>query len=142
MARSDDTRQSMARKWHPFFQSLSPLPRGLKFPKNTCDAAESHIIYHKSCCSLEKHLSNNQRQHPYLLAVGRQKSNRFYIALDKDLLPCQANCFLGAFDKLLKAHFVFNLSYDSALVNFYTFLHILMSIFMHSEYYEVKKGVL
>ncbi len=85
---------------------------------------------------------HNQRQHPFLLAVGRQKSNSFYIDLDKHLLPCQANCFLGAFDELLKAHFVFSLSYDSALVNFYTFLHIFMSIFMHSEYYEVRKGVL
>lgn len=44
----------------------------------------------------------------------------FYIALDKHLLPCQANCFLGAFDKLLKAHFVFSLSYDDDV---YTFLH-------------------
>ncbi|KAL0188881.1 hypothetical protein M9458_015980, partial [Cirrhinus mrigala] len=73
---------------------------------------------------LEEHLNNNQRQHPYLLAVGRQKSkiDNFYITLDKHLIPCQANCSLGAFDELFKAHFVFNLSYDSALVGFYTFL--------------------
>jgi len=38
------------------------------------------------------------------------------------LIPCQANRSLGAFDELFKAHFVFNLSYDSALVSFYTFL--------------------
>lgn len=29
---------------------------------------------------------------------------------------------LGAFDELFKSHFVFNLSHDAALVNFYTFL--------------------
>lgn len=42
--------------------------------------------------------------------------------MDKHLIPCQANRALGAFDELFKAHFVFNLSYDAALVNFYTFL--------------------
>lgn len=78
----------------------------------------------QSCCSLEEHLNNNQRQHPYLLAVGRQKSkiDSFYIPLDKHLIPCQANRSLGAFDELFKAHFVFSLCYDRALVNFYTFL--------------------
>ncbi|XP_016327127.1 uncharacterized protein LOC107676902 [Sinocyclocheilus anshuiensis] len=46
---------------------------------------------------LEEHLNNNQRQHLYLLAVGRQKSkiDSFYIALDKHLIPCQANRSLG-----------------------------------------------
>ncbi len=57
--------QSMARKWHPFFQSLSPLPRGLKFPKNTCDAAESHIIYHKVLAF-------------YKCVVGHCLTNHFY----------------------------------------------------------------
>ncbi len=42
--------------------------------------------------------------------------------MDKRLIPCQANRSLGAFDELFKAHFVFNVSYDGALVNFYTFL--------------------
>ncbi|XP_073689424.1 uncharacterized protein [Garra rufa] len=98
---------------------------GLKSPKiSACDAVERLVVFHKSCCSLEEHLNNNQRQHPYLLAVGRQKSmiDTFYITLDKHLIPCQANRSLGAFDELFKAHFVFNLSYDSALVSFYTFL--------------------
>ncbi|KAA8594132.1 hypothetical protein FQN60_004966, partial [Etheostoma spectabile] len=71
-----------------------------------------------------KHLRNQPGQQPYLLAVGRQKSkiDRFYITMDKRLIPCKANRSLGAFDELFKAHFVFNLSYDVALVNFYTFL--------------------
>ncbi|XP_056104256.1 uncharacterized protein LOC130083216 [Rhinichthys klamathensis goyatoka] len=104
---------------------LPPPPGGPKSPKiSACDAVERLVIFHKSCCSLEEHLRNNQHQHPYLLAVGRQKSkiDSFYITLDKHLIPCQANRFLGAFDELFKAHFVFNLSYDSALVSFYTFL--------------------
>ncbi|KAJ8391341.1 hypothetical protein AAFF_G00091280 [Aldrovandia affinis] len=77
-----------------------------------------------SCCSLEEHLRNRQGRQPYLLAVGRQKSkiDSFYIVMDKHLIPCQANRSLGAFDELFKAHFVFNVSYDVALVNFYTFL--------------------
>ncbi|XP_059379085.1 uncharacterized protein LOC132154211 isoform X2 [Carassius carassius] len=92
--------------------------RGLKSPKiSPCDAAERLVIFHKSCCSLEEPLNNIQHQHPYLLAVGRQKSKTecFYIILDKHLIPCQANRSLGAFDELFKAHFVFNLSYDGAL---------------------------
>ncbi|XP_060726533.1 uncharacterized protein LOC132846038 [Tachysurus vachellii] len=104
---------------------LPPPPGGQKSPKiSACDAAERLVIFHKSCCNLEEHVNSNQHQHPYLLAVGRQKSKNdsFYIALDKHLIPCQANRSLGAFDELFKAHFVFNLSYDCALVNFYTFL--------------------
>ncbi|MCJ8743463.1 hypothetical protein PDJAM_G00094290 [Pangasius djambal] len=104
---------------------LPPSPGGPKCPKiSACDAVKRLVIFHKSCCSLEEHLKNTQRQHPYLLAVGRQKSKieSFYIALDKHLILCQANRSLGAFDELFKAHFVFNLSYDSALVNFYMFL--------------------
>ncbi|KAJ8398306.1 hypothetical protein AAFF_G00428760 [Aldrovandia affinis] len=68
--------------------------------------------------------ATRQGRQPYLLAVGRQKSkiDSFYIVMDKHLIPCQANRSLGAFDELFKAHFVFNVSYDVALVNFYTFL--------------------
>ncbi|XP_061137814.1 uncharacterized protein LOC133156070 [Syngnathus typhle] len=77
-----------------------------------------------SFISLEEHLQNQQSQQPYLLAVGRQKRkiDNFYVFMDKRLIPCQANRSLGAFDELFKAHFVFNVSYDGALVNFYTFL--------------------
>uniref|UniRef100_G3Q9Q3 Uncharacterized protein n=1 Tax=Gasterosteus aculeatus TaxID=69293 RepID=G3Q9Q3_GASAC len=100
-------------------------PGGLKSPKmSACDAVERLVVFHKSCCSLEEHLRNQQGRQPYLLAVGRQKSkiDSFYITMDKRLIPCKANRSLGACDELFKAHFVFNLSYDVALVNFYTFL--------------------
>ncbi|XP_045897842.1 uncharacterized protein LOC123965332 [Micropterus dolomieu] len=104
---------------------LPPPPGGPKSPKiSACDAVERLVVFHKSCCSLEEHLRNQQGRQPYLLAVGRQKNkiDSFYIAMDKHLIPCQANRSLGAFDELFKVHFVFNLSYDGALVNFYTFL--------------------
>ncbi|KAJ8391952.1 hypothetical protein AAFF_G00084230 [Aldrovandia affinis] len=105
--------------------SPSTTTRGPKSPKvSAWDAVERLVVFHKSCCSLEEHLRNRQGRQPYLLAVGRQKSkiDSFYIVMDKHLIPCQANRSLGAFDELFKAHFVFNVSYDVALVNFYTFL--------------------
>ncbi|XP_056451871.1 uncharacterized protein LOC130386974 [Gadus chalcogrammus] len=104
---------------------LPPPPGGLKSPKiSASDAVERLVVFHKSCCSLEEHLRNQQGRQPYLLAVGSQKSkiDSFYITMDKHLIPCKAIRFLGACDELFKAHFVFNLSYDVALVNFYTFL--------------------
>ncbi|KAJ8346522.1 hypothetical protein SKAU_G00279230 [Synaphobranchus kaupii] len=104
---------------------LPPPPGGPKSPEiSASDAVERLVVFHKSCCSLEEHLRNHKGRQLYLLAVGRQKSkiDSFYIAMDKHLIPCQANRSLGAFDELFKAHFVFNLSYDVALVNFYTFL--------------------
>ncbi|XP_053098319.1 uncharacterized protein LOC128317065 [Pangasianodon hypophthalmus] len=143
----DETSSRLLQKWDMFFKpnviketkrlastpeltqlllsAETPEERGPKCPKiSACDAVKRLVIFNKSCCSLEEHLNNTQWQHPYLLAVGRQKSKieSFYIALDKHLIPCQANRSLGAFDELFKAHFVFNLSYDRALVNFYTFL--------------------
>lgn len=92
----------------------------------TCSCVKCSVSLSQlqSCCSLEEHLQNQQSQQPYLLAVGRQKRkvDSFYVAIDKHLIPCQASRSLGAFDELFKAHFVFNVSYDAALVNFYTFL--------------------
>ncbi|TDH05601.1 hypothetical protein EPR50_G00124110 [Perca flavescens] len=110
---------------------LPPPPGGLKSPKiSACDAVERLVIFHKSCCSLEEHLRNQQGRQPYLLAVGRQKSkiDNFYITMEKRLIPCKTNRSLGACDELFKAHFVFNLSYDVALVNFYTFLQTVYNI--------------
>ncbi|CAI5642751.1 unnamed protein product [Oreochromis niloticus] len=104
---------------------LDEAARGPKYQKiSASDAVERLVVFHKSCCSLEEHLQNQQSQQPYLLAVGRQKrkADSFYVAIDKRLIPCQASRSLGAFDELFKAHFVFSVSYDAALVNFYTFL--------------------
>ncbi|KAA8578220.1 hypothetical protein FQN60_005352 [Etheostoma spectabile] len=51
-----------------------------------------------------KHLRNQRVSSRTLLAVGRQKSkiDRFYITMDKRLIPCKANRSLGAFDELSK----------------------------------------
>nr|XP_054604582.1 uncharacterized protein LOC129165435 [Nothobranchius furzeri] len=104
---------------------LPPPPGGQRSPKiSACDAVERLVVFHKSCCSLEEHLQSQLGRQPYLLAVGRQRSKieSFYIVMDKSLIPCQANRSLGAFDELFKTHFVFNVSYDAALVSFYTFI--------------------
>ncbi|XP_028665264.1 uncharacterized protein LOC114657546 [Erpetoichthys calabaricus] len=142
----DDTSSRLFQKWDLFFkpnvikeakcltstpelrrlmQSAESLPGRPKAPKiSACDAVERLVVFHKSCCSLEEHVRSQHGRQPYLLTVGRQKSktDSFYISMDKHLVPCQANRSLAAFDELFKAHFVFNSSYDAALVNFYTFL--------------------
>ncbi|XP_023806851.1 uncharacterized protein LOC111946778 [Oryzias latipes] len=103
---------------------LPPPPGGPKYPKISASDAVKKVDFLKSCCSLEEHLQNQHNHQPYLLAVGREKRNidRFYISIDNHLIPCQANRSLGAFDELFKAHCVFSVSYDGALLNFYTFL--------------------
>lgn len=80
------------------------------------------LFFFQSCCSFEETIKDKQDRLPYLLATGRSQNRieRFYIALDKKLVPCEAVRSVGAFDELF--HFVFNLAYDCALVNFYTFL--------------------
>ncbi|XP_041757036.1 uncharacterized protein LOC121584888 [Coregonus clupeaformis] len=104
---------------------LLPPPAGGKRTKiSASDAVGRLVHFHKSCCSIEDHLDGSHGRQPYLLAVGRRQSkiDNYYIVADKRLVPCQATSGLCAFDELFKAHFVFNLSYDDALVNFYTFV--------------------
>ena len=73
------------------------------------------------CSHAADHLNVSHGQQSYLLAVRRRQSkiDNYYIGVDNRLVHCQAasvrlNCS--------KAHFVFNLMYDDALVNFYTFV--------------------
>lgn len=89
------------------------------------DAFEKLVVFHKSCCSIDEHLRKSQSHQPYLLAVGRSRDvidSYYYIALDNKLIPCQTAGSLGALDELFKVHYIFNISYDNALINFYTFL--------------------
>lgn len=88
------------------------------------NAADKLVLFHKSCCSIDEHLGKVQSHQPYLLAVGRSQDeiDNYYIALDSKLIPCQTASSLGALDELFKVHYVFNISYDNALDNFYTFL--------------------
>ncbi|XP_028316145.1 uncharacterized protein LOC114471507 [Gouania willdenowi] len=94
---------------------LPPPPGGPKSPKiSASDAVKKLVVFHKSCCSLEEHLRNQQCQQPYLLAVGRQKRNidSFYISMDKHLIPCQANRFIGAFDFHVCNNYSFDIMHD------------------------------
>ncbi|XP_019201139.1 uncharacterized protein LOC100703724 isoform X2 [Oreochromis niloticus] len=87
---------------------LPPPPGFQRSPKiSASDASQRLVVFHKSCCSLEEHLCNQQGRQPNLLAVRHQKSktDTFYITMDKHLIPCQGSHSLGAFDELFKAHF-------------------------------------
>nr|XP_023649855.1 uncharacterized protein LOC111834603 [Paramormyrops kingsleyae] len=88
------------------------------------DAVDRLVQYHKSCTSIEEHLSGREGHQPYLLAVGRVKKriDNFYVVVDKQLIPCAGTSSLSAIDELFKAHYVFNLTYEESLANVYTFL--------------------
>ncbi|XP_062386123.1 uncharacterized protein LOC134073154 [Sardina pilchardus] len=88
------------------------------------DAEHKMVHFYKSGCSIDEHLQGVEGKQPYILAVGRVQNriDTFYIAVDKQLIPCQAKCSLSAFDELFKSHYVFNLSYDESLVHLYTFV--------------------
>ncbi|XP_051784183.1 uncharacterized protein LOC114656238 [Erpetoichthys calabaricus] len=104
---------------------LPPQPGGKRTAKiSAADAADRLVVHHKSCNSIDEHVQQREGHQPYLLAVGRSQDqiDNFYVVLDKNLIPCQVVGSLSAFDKLFKAHFVFNLTYDNALINFYTFI--------------------
>lgn len=60
----------------------------------------------------------------FLLCVGEKKCSiqKYYIILDQKAIPCVVQMAVAAFEKLFKAHFVFAVSYDEALFNFYTFI--------------------
>ncbi|KAL2088040.1 hypothetical protein ACEWY4_016868 [Coilia grayii] len=81
-------------------------------------------LAYSSCSSIDDHLQEREGKQPFILAVGRarNKIDTYYIAVDKQLIPCHATSSLGASDKLFKSHYVFNLSYDESLVHFYTFV--------------------
>ncbi|KAJ8285246.1 hypothetical protein GJAV_G00024610 [Gymnothorax javanicus] len=103
---------------------LPPPPGGRKSAKISAREAVDRVVqFYKARTEWHPGGLEAPRQ-PYLVAVGtrRDQIESFYLALDRQLIPCQANCSLGAFDELFKAHFVFGLSYDEALSSVYTFL--------------------
>ncbi|KAL4009010.1 hypothetical protein ACER0C_002862 [Sarotherodon galilaeus] len=80
---------------------LLPPPGGQRSPKiSASDASQRLLVFHKSCCSLEEHLCNQQGRRPNLLAVRHQKSktDTFYITMDEHLIPCQAATHSGHFN--------------------------------------------
>ncbi|NP_001076561.1 uncharacterized protein LOC100034589 [Danio rerio] len=88
------------------------------------EAVERLVHFHKSCTSIEGHLSKREGHQPYLLGTGRIKGriDNFYVVMDKHLIPCAGTSSLSAVDELFKIHYVFNLTYEEALVNIFTFL--------------------
>ncbi|RXN06662.1 hypothetical protein ROHU_012259 [Labeo rohita] len=69
---------------------LPPTP-GKKVSKiSASDAINRLVVYQKSRTCLEQHLQKREGRQPYLLAVGRNRDQieHFYIALDKNLIPC------------------------------------------------------
>lgn len=105
---------------------LSPQASGRKKThKISISQAVDHlVVFHKACRSLEEHLETEENRQPYILASGSSKEaiSRFFIVVDKKIIPCQESSSLAALDELFKVHFVFSISYDLPLKNMYTFL--------------------
>ncbi|XP_021324022.1 uncharacterized protein isoform X1 [Danio rerio] len=104
---------------------LLPPSSGRKRTKiSPTEAVERLVHFHKSCTSIEGHLSKREGHQPYLLGTGRIKGriDNFYVVMDKHLIPCAGTSSLSAVDELFKIHYVFNLTYEEALVNIFTFL--------------------
>ncbi|XP_053091534.1 uncharacterized protein LOC113544514 isoform X2 [Pangasianodon hypophthalmus] len=91
---------------------------------SSTETVERLVNFHKSCTSIEGLISGRESHQPYLRASGRLKSkiDKFYVVVDKHLIPCAGTSSLSAVDELFKVHYVFNLSYEGALVNVFTFL--------------------
>ena len=85
----------------------------------------SSFFYPQSGTNIQEHVDAiKSTTQPYLLAVGMKRSavNKFFIVLDKQVIPCKSTSSLGAFDELFKAHFVFGTIYNPVLHNMYTFI--------------------
>ncbi|XP_042562130.1 uncharacterized protein LOC122131465 [Clupea harengus] len=106
---------------------LPPSAQGRKRPgKISASQAVDHLIrFQKAGTSVQQHLDNiTQSSQPYLLAQGSTRSSihSYFIVIDKHALPCKATGSVGAFDELIKAHYVFGTSYSSSLSSFFTFV--------------------
>ncbi|KAL7846657.1 hypothetical protein SRHO_G00216370 [Serrasalmus rhombeus] len=88
--------------------------------KISASEAEDRLVGMSMVTFLEKSGSAQR----YLLCVGEKKNSihNYYIILDQKAVPCEAKTAVAAFDELFKAHFVFAVSYDEALNNFFTFI--------------------
>ncbi|XP_077417648.1 uncharacterized protein LOC144048988 [Vanacampus margaritifer] len=104
---------------------LPPTAKGKRHGKISASEAAEHLLkFMKVGTSMATFLQSVGSARPFLLCVGENKSTieKFYIILDQKALPCAAQTAVGAFDELFKVHFVFCVSYDDALFNFYTFV--------------------
>lgn len=80
--------------------------------------------------SFRTFLDNVGSTQPFLLCVGERRSSiqTFYIILDQKAIPCMTQTAVAAFDELFKAHFVFAVSYDEALCNFFTCMALMWAV--------------
>ncbi|XP_014909452.1 uncharacterized protein LOC106960717 isoform X2 [Poecilia latipinna] len=104
---------------------LPPTAKGRKHVKiSATEAADRVVKFMKVGTSMATFLGKVGSAQLFLLCVGEKKSSiqKFYIILDQKPIPCVAQTAVAAFDELFKAHFVFAMSYDAALLNFYTFI--------------------
>ncbi|XP_055054374.2 uncharacterized protein [Misgurnus anguillicaudatus] len=105
---------------------LPPTSRGHKKTAkiSSAQAANNLVKYLKEGVSLSTFLKLSDAKQPFLLCTGEHKNKirRFYIVIDQKAVPCRAQTSVAAFDELFKVHYVFSLSYDEALTNFYTFV--------------------
>ncbi|XP_052394318.1 uncharacterized protein LOC127951447 [Carassius gibelio] len=104
---------------------LPPTVKGRKTGKISATEAADHIVkFIKVGTSVKTFLEQIGSTQPFLLCVGEKRSiiQKFYIILDQKAIPCMTQTAVAAFDELFKAHFVFAVSYDEALCNFYTFI--------------------
>ncbi|XP_066529672.1 uncharacterized protein [Hoplias malabaricus] len=105
---------------------LPPTSKGQKKTAKISSAqAANHLVrYLQEGASLTTFLERAETKQPFLLCIGEQKNKilKFYIIINQKAVPCKAQTSVAAFDELFKAHFIFSLSYDEALSNFYTFV--------------------
>ncbi|XP_030608908.1 uncharacterized protein LOC115796684 isoform X1 [Archocentrus centrarchus] len=104
---------------------LPPTAKGKRQGKISAPQAADRVIkFMKVGTSMATFLAKVGSAQPFLLCVGEKKSRiqKFYIILDQKPIPCVAQTAVAAFDELFKAHFVFAVSYDATLLNFYTFI--------------------
>ncbi|XP_053478323.1 uncharacterized protein LOC128606313 isoform X2 [Ictalurus furcatus] len=113
---------------------LLPPTSRKKHPKNIQDQktskissaqATSHLVrYLKEGASVTTFIESADTRQPFLLCIGERKKDiqKFYVIIDQKPIPCKAYTSVAAFDELFKAHYVFSLSYDEALCDFYTFI--------------------
>lgn len=105
---------------------LPPTSKGHK--KNakisSCQAVNHVVRYLQMGASVETFLGGVEPGQPFLLCVGKNKSNiqKYHIIIDHKTFPCKAQTSLAAFDELFKAHFIFSVNYHESLYNFYTFI--------------------
>ncbi|KAM9419159.1 uncharacterized protein ACWYII_022451 [Salvelinus alpinus] len=99
---------------------LPPSPHGRKRPgKISARHTSYHIVkFIKTGTSIQGHLESvTESLQPYLLAVGTQRTgiHKYFIVIDKHVIPCKSPDSLACFDELFEAHFVFGTSYKASL---------------------------